>query len=1164
MSISTNIERQEVIQGEKYTHSGVIVTATYQDKTTKDVTSESTFSSVDTSVIGYHECIVSYKDKSVKIIVDVVANSVRSLDVDVTNAKKIYKVSERLSVANIKVKAIYRDGSSKDITDFSYEIYDDTNHKVFEDYVIASAGIYTVEIKYSGFKETYEIVAYNDQNKYASFKADNIINDYTLQNNSCTLYNEVDINGYIKIQRGSKLIKGEIKTYQSTAYMSFVRFSYNGGIKLHVVEDSILILMASSNDSSKLLVTNTTRSSNTIDLTQEFDVHAIMLERGEYSISTNGEADIYDVVLASVNSSSPNASLTNLVINTQNMNLSYTVGDTFNTTGLEVIAYFSDGTTQDVKNSCVISNPDMSTAGIKTITVTYGNFSKTFTINVVAAQETKTITFGYSGATYQEWTETIVIDENFDPANYIRTPDSTYFFIGFSHDLKTVKDGDFVKVYVKKIESNKNILAYITESYQYITFQTYTAGQVVDFSEAYEFLYTELKEKFVKWDYNQTIVTRNSYAKAIFADNVLEGELSIVVLSSQSATISIPDYTNLSYVNIDITQGNNVNNCNDLPIELTNLSPTATYTVSGYYVTYDGQSYTKYTCSGVIDTSGFASVSQVNSDDYVQMYENGVTISTEGYANAAPEGYALAGFELSEVDGNNVEFTPYNDAETVGFTGLVAGREYDVIVCYDKVDTRLSRVKKAPNPTPGYRFKFVGFRVIGDRHGNLCTVRMMHDSDLLYTYYVESGSSLDFPYVFALPIKYENERIIGSYQSLQNITSDLDVEVLFLEHQTGKHTVVFYDYYQTIVSVQYITPGDSATAPNFIQMFDEGRYRYTFSQLNANITNVTGDLFVRPQYKTELIPSQPFYVYDLFIQDNQLYVHATGEYTKYITSYKDYVVGPSSTIEFTKSVNTKIDDYYKGLTSETTYKFYNEIEYDLLDGNGVQTVTTEIIEFTTLKLNEEMNSLYEIKQNSYYRYEYNIVKVSGDSATFYGTKDGVRTTSSYISINILGYTAGTKLVLNYCSNGFNGKRATARYMYYNTLEFTTPDYGMPVIEQIKIIAEEHSIKYEFIGQNLEYLDIESCKFEGISVQYEEYQVDGQYVDIYYDHLFEKTDYDNGKVYAILYFDYTYYPGTDTKEYYQVHSSIIDFICMEYLYQGQFIQIRLWKDYTFIH
>lgn len=63
---------------------------------------------------------------------------------------------------------------------------------------------------------------------------------------------------------------------------------------------------------------------------------------------------------------------------------SYTVGDAFKKDGT-VTATYSDGSTEDVSSAASFSTPDMSTAGTKTVTVTYQGKTTTGTITVKEA-----------------------------------------------------------------------------------------------------------------------------------------------------------------------------------------------------------------------------------------------------------------------------------------------------------------------------------------------------------------------------------------------------------------------------------------------------------------------------------------------------------------------------------------------------------------------------------------------------------------------------------------------------------------------------------------------------------------------------------------------------------------------------------------------------------
>ena len=102
----------------------------------------------------------------------------------------------------------------------------------------------------------------------------------------------------------------------------------------------------------------------------------------------------------------------------------FTVGDTFNHTGMTVTANYSDSTTATVTSSATWSNPDMSTSGTKQVTVSYTESSTTktatYNINVNAAGTAYTVTNSVSNATLSS---SASVAEN-DPLNITIIPGS--------------------------------------------------------------------------------------------------------------------------------------------------------------------------------------------------------------------------------------------------------------------------------------------------------------------------------------------------------------------------------------------------------------------------------------------------------------------------------------------------------------------------------------------------------------------------------------------------------------------------------------------------------------------------------------------------------------------------------------------------------------------
>ena len=79
--------------------------------------------------------------------------------------------------------------------------------------------------------------------------------------------------------------------------------------------------------------------------------------------------------------------LTGITLDTSEAKKSFTTGEEFTYEDLIVTANYSDGTSESVVPDSV-SSPDMSTAGTKTVTVTYGEQSATYDITVVQAVPT--------------------------------------------------------------------------------------------------------------------------------------------------------------------------------------------------------------------------------------------------------------------------------------------------------------------------------------------------------------------------------------------------------------------------------------------------------------------------------------------------------------------------------------------------------------------------------------------------------------------------------------------------------------------------------------------------------------------------------------------------------------------------------------------------------
>ncbi|MBP3725924.1 MAG: bacterial Ig-like domain-containing protein [Bacteroidaceae bacterium] len=110
----------EFIQGDAFSHEGAVVTATYEDNSTKDVTSSATFSSPDMTTLGNQTVTVSYTEGEVTKTTDYTITvsappALASIALSGDYPTTFYQ-NDAFSYAGAVVTATYEDNSTKDVT----------------------------------------------------------------------------------------------------------------------------------------------------------------------------------------------------------------------------------------------------------------------------------------------------------------------------------------------------------------------------------------------------------------------------------------------------------------------------------------------------------------------------------------------------------------------------------------------------------------------------------------------------------------------------------------------------------------------------------------------------------------------------------------------------------------------------------------------------------------------------------------------------------------------------------------------------------------------------------------------------------------------------------------------------------------------------------------
>ena len=158
LAVTSNPTKVTYLEGESLNTNGLVITASYDDGSTVNVTNSCSFSGYDNSP-GVKTVTVSYGGKQTAFTVDVKSKSPAELIIDSLPNKTTYKLNEAVDFTGIKIKVLYDNSTSEYVTDYDVFCEDET--------FTASSGTKTIIISYmyNGIvvEDSYEIVVNVDE-----------------------------------------------------------------------------------------------------------------------------------------------------------------------------------------------------------------------------------------------------------------------------------------------------------------------------------------------------------------------------------------------------------------------------------------------------------------------------------------------------------------------------------------------------------------------------------------------------------------------------------------------------------------------------------------------------------------------------------------------------------------------------------------------------------------------------------------------------------------------------------------------------------------------------------------------------------------------------------------------------------------------------------------
>ena len=148
-------------QGDTLDTTGLVVTATYDDSSTEDVTSLCTYT-VDMTKIGEQAVQVSYKGQnaSFNITINKSTKVVSKIEVTSQPTKTVYNQGDTLDTTGLVITATYTDSTTKDVTSMCTYTVDMT-----------AIGSQTVKVSYEGKTTSFNIIINKKSDKKGCFGA---------------------------------------------------------------------------------------------------------------------------------------------------------------------------------------------------------------------------------------------------------------------------------------------------------------------------------------------------------------------------------------------------------------------------------------------------------------------------------------------------------------------------------------------------------------------------------------------------------------------------------------------------------------------------------------------------------------------------------------------------------------------------------------------------------------------------------------------------------------------------------------------------------------------------------------------------------------------------------------------------------------------------------
>jgi len=365
------------VVGSAFDFSGATVAVSYADGAyeTVDVTEDMT-SGGNINHIGKQTINVTVGDKSASFEVEVVGISFENIKLTTPPTKLTYLEGDALDLSGMIITAVMNNGTESSINSgYTVSGYSST------------PGVHTVSVTYLEKTVSFEVTV--TEKEIVSLKLEALpekleyISGEEFDRNGVNLtatYNNGDV---------EKVTDFTVSGFDDVPGIKTVVLSFEGKsvsfpvtVTSKVITDFNLVSAPSKLNyiegeefDSTGLVAEVTYNNGTRELVEDYEIIGFTSTPGVHTVAVTYSGFVQNFVIT------VSEKVLDDVVVTPPAKLNYYIGEEFDATGLTVTACYNNGVRQGV-DGYTISGFDSKTAGIKTVTVSYGGFTRSFALSV--------------------------------------------------------------------------------------------------------------------------------------------------------------------------------------------------------------------------------------------------------------------------------------------------------------------------------------------------------------------------------------------------------------------------------------------------------------------------------------------------------------------------------------------------------------------------------------------------------------------------------------------------------------------------------------------------------------------------------------------------------------------------------------------------------------